>query len=79
MKKLIPVFLLLLLNNIVFSQNYIIRHDLQKEQTKYLRVGKHNDTNKVNISFVIPIQSVYQPGAFLSVSFNFNAITGRKN
>lgn len=33
MKKLFPV-LLLLLSNIVFSQNYIIRHDLQKEQTK---------------------------------------------
>lgn len=47
MKQLFPV-LLLLLSNTVFSQNYIIRHDLQKEQTKYLRVGKHNDTTKVN-------------------------------
>jgi hypothetical protein len=30
-----------------YGQNYIISHDLQKEKTQYLKIGKHNDTVKV--------------------------------
>lgn len=46
MKILLTAFSCILFAS-VFGQHYIIAHDLQKEKTTYLKIGKHNDTLKV--------------------------------
>lgn len=45
--KLFSILFFLLIFGKIYSQNYIIWHDLQKEKTQYLKIGKHNDTLKV--------------------------------